>query len=84
MDVKDGQVALQDLIDGCRQTALRLRKKHPARIILLNAAVVMTSLGQELEKAWQEAADLRGKPAAALHQSGPVLILPGKGVHRVN
>ena len=81
---KQEQISLDELIGRCEKTASGMKQGSKPRLVLLNAAAVLGSLGRELQKAWQETNDLRIELDAARHPAGPVLILPGRGEHRVN
>ena len=66
------EISLEELVLRVRTAAGKMGKKNPNRLLLFNAALVLESLGQQLEKAWAEQ-----KPVAMLH-------LPEGGMHRVN
>lgn len=75
MPAKQEQISLDELIDRCERTARKMSAKNPGRLVLLNAAAVLGSLGRELEKAWKEVADLKAQQHATQHPKAPLLIL---------
>lgn len=84
MEAKKDQISLDELIDRCEQTAHRMGRKNQGRLVLLNAAAVLSSLGRELEKAWKEVSELKAQQRTTLHPEAPLLIMPGREGRRVN
>lgn len=65
------QIGLDELVDQVRQVAMKAQDSD--RVILLNAAEALRTLGSQLEKAWE---------ALAMPKDSQLLV-PRKGIRRV-
>lgn len=70
------EIGLDELVRRVTLAAHGMGKKNPNRLLLLNAAAALQSLGEQLEKARRE--------LEAVGDERRIIVLPGGGEHRVN
>lgn len=63
------EMSLDELITRVTAAAEKMGRANPNRILLFNAALVLSSLGQQLEAAWTANAALRSR--------GRIVLPPG-------
>jgi hypothetical protein len=76
------EITLDELVRRVNQAAARRKKNTPDRLLLLNAAAALESLGLTLQQTMEELALLRAKRAT--ETPGAPRVILGGGLHRVN
>ena len=76
------EITLDELVQRVRTMAERLRKHTPDRLLLLNTAAALETLGKTVQQSHDELLALRAKHYSK--EIGAPRIVLGGGLHRVN